>query len=348
METTTVNTQAPSAGETAPAPLFKPPKKKRKWLKRLLIILVILAGLLALVWLGSLVRALVRGKGKRLAAAGRHLLAAGGACSLVAALFLMGGGLNYYRYTFTQYSGLEPAPAPVEELADLCRELVAESNALREGLPEDENGVSQLTQSSRELARTAAGNYRLLMESWPELEGLLDLSTRCMAKPVFFSEAMSYMEIVGVFFPFTLEANVNVHTTDFDIPFAACHELAHISGFMREDEANFLAYAACRASEDGFFRYSGAATALIHATNALYSRDYGLYQEVMSGLSDGVRRDLAASSAYYNAHHTSFGEFSTQVNDTYLRVNNQSDGVDSYGRMVDLLLADYRQRHGLD
>ena len=42
---------------------------------------------------------------------------------------------------------------------------------------------------------------------------------------------------------------------------------------MREDEANFLAYAACRASEDRFFRYSGALTAYIHAANALYAKD---------------------------------------------------------------------------
>lgn len=311
-------------------------------------ILVILAGLSALVWLASLIRAVIREKGKRLAAAGRHLLAGGGALSLVVMLFLMGGGLNYYRYTFTQYSGLQPAPAPVEMLADLCRELVAESNALREEVPEDANGVSLLTQSSRELARTARENYRLLMEEKPELAGLFDLSARCMAKPVFFSEAMSYMQIVGVFFPFTLEANVNFHTTDFDIPAAASHELAHISGFMREDEANFISYAACRVSEDGFFRYSGTVTAMIRATNALYSQNYDLYQEVMSGLSDGVRRDLAASSAYYNAHDTSFGDFSTQVNDVYLKVNSQEDGVNSYGRMVDLLLADYRQRHGLE
>ena len=184
------------------------------------------------------------------------------------------------------------------------------------------------------------------MEAEPEWD-FFYLSTRCRVKPVFFSEAMSYMEIVGVFFPYTVEANINTHTTDFDIPFAACHELAHISGFMREDEANFLAYAACRASEEPFFRYSGSATALIHAGNALYAKDPARYQQAMEGLSDGVRRDFAASSAYYNAHHTSFGEFSTKVNDTYLKVNSQPQGVATYGRMVDLLLADYRLRHGI-
>jgi hypothetical protein len=30
---------------------------------------------------------------------------------------------------------------------------------------------------------------------------------------------------------------------------------------------------------------------------------------------------------------------SNQLNDTYLKLNSQSDGVKSYGRMVDLMLA---------
>ncbi len=309
-------------------------------------VLVITAALLAVFWLWSLVRALARGRGQRRRILGDYLLWGGGACSLVLALFLLGGGFNYYRPGFTQRSGLAPIASPVDELAGLCRALAEEATLLRQGLPEDEAGVSLLCQDSRALAGTAAASYRLLMETEPGWAGLFELSTRCRPKEVFFSEAMSYMEIVGVFTPYTDEANVNFHTTDFDIPFAACHELAHISGFMREDEANFLAYAACRASQDTFFRYSGTVTALIHTGNALYAKAPDLYREAMEGLGEGVRRDLAASSAYYQAHHTSFGEFSTKVNDTYLKVNSQPQGVASYGRMVDLLLADYRARRG--
>ena len=37
-------------------------------------------------------------------------------------------------------------------------------------------------------------------------------------------------------------------------------------------------------------------------------------------------------------------EVSNKVNDTYLKVNKQEDGVKSYGRMVDLLLAQHRER----
>ena len=116
---------------------------------------------------------------------------------------------------------------------------------------------------------------------------------------------------------------------------------------MREDEANYLAYLACMAGNSREFQYSGTVEALIHATNALYGKNQELHREVMNTLSDGVRRDLAADSAYYYAHKTSFGNFSESVNDAYLRINDQSDGVASYGRMVDLLLARYRQIHDL-
>jgi hypothetical protein len=34
---------------------------------------------------------------------------------------------------------------------------------------------------------------------------------------------------------------------------------------------------------------------------------------------------------------------SNRINNTYLKANNQKDGVKSYGRMVDLLIAEHRQ-----
>lgn len=53
------------------------------------------------------------------------------------------------------------------------------------------------------------------------------------------------------------------------------------------------------------FRYSGTLTAYIHAGNALYAMDPERWRSMSEVLSEGVRRDLAASSAYYQAHHTS-------------------------------------------
>ena len=44
-------------------------------------------------------------------------------------------------------------------------------------------------------------------------------------KPVLFSEVMSYLDISGIYCPFTFEANVNVHMNDVLIPVTMCHEL---------------------------------------------------------------------------------------------------------------------------
>ncbi len=287
------------------------------------------------------------GRGRRLELTKAYALRALAAASLVLFLFLLGGGLNYYRYSFTYYTGLEVRESEVTQLRDLCLELADDANTLREGLPEDADGVFTLADVPvRTLSATARDQYAALARRNPRWTELLEGGGGTAPKGVLFSEAMSYMQIVGVFFPFTMEANVNVHTSPINIPFAMCHELSHISGFMREDEANYLAYLACMAGDSREFAYSGAVEALVHASNALYRKNARMYDQVMEGLSDGVRRDLAADAAYYDAHKSALGDFSQSVNDAYLRVNNQTDGVYSYGRMVDLMLADYRLRHG--
>ena len=119
-------------------------------------------------------------------------------------------------------------------------------------------------------------------------------------------------------------------------------------GYMREDEANFIAFLACRASDFPEFQYSGAMLAFIHANNALFSIDRDLGSETYAMLSEGVKRDLAANSRYWKQFEGPVAEASEAVNDTYLKANRQEDGVKSYGRMVDLLLADYRFRKEME
>ena len=57
---------------------------------------------------------------------------------------------------------------------------------------------------------------------------------------------MSRTEITGIFIPFTMEANVNVDIPDYSLGSTMCHELAHLHGFIREDEANYISYLACK------------------------------------------------------------------------------------------------------
>jgi hypothetical protein len=252
------------------------------------------------------------------------------------------GGLNYYRYTFSTYSNLEIKESTIDELYSLTKGLAIQADDLRTQITStDENGVFKLSESNYELARTAGQAYKQLAEDYPVLGGSFG-----NPKPVLFSKLMSSTEITGIFFPFTMEANVNVDIPDYTIPDTMLHEMAHQRGFMREDEANFLAYLAGMKSGNLEFEYSATMQALVVAGNALYGKNPDKYFEIRALYSEGVIKDIRANSAYWTQNDdTVVSTVSNKINDTYLKANAQTDGVQSYGRMLDLLLAMYRRDH---
>lgn len=249
--------------------------------------------------------------------------------------------VNYNRYTFAEISGLKIQPSSVEELYQLCLLLAEDAVSLREQLSlEDEHGAFLLKeQSIRKLSQTAASGYQKLGEQYPQFA-----YPTIRTKPIFFSHQMSYTDLVGVYCPFTMEANINRESADYSIPSTICHELAHYYGFMREDEANFIGYLVCKNTDDFEYAYSGTMLALIHAGNQLAAVDMERYQELWSHYSEGMITDLRKSSEYWETFKDNkIVEVSKMVNDSYLKANHQTDGIQSYGRMVDLLLAYYRE-----
>lgn len=260
--------------------------------------------------------------------------------SVVLSLFTVLAGINYYRYPFSSYSELIIQASSLEELYMLTDDLVQEANELRQQIAQtDEEGVFDLSISYYQLAKEADLAFELLAEEYPILGGYYGAP-----KPVLLSELMSRTEITGIFIPFTMEANVNVHVPDYTIPATMLHELAHLRGFMREDEANFLSYLAGMKSDNVEIRYSCTMLALTIAGNALYSQDYDLYAQIRKQYSEDVLKDIRANSSYWQQYEdTVVSTISNKVNDTYLKANAQTDGVKSYGRMLDLLLAKYRK-----
>ncbi|MCI8649236.1 MAG: DUF3810 domain-containing protein [Anaerotruncus sp.] len=256
-------------------------------------------------------------------------------------VFVLICGLNYHRPEFATFSGLEVQESSTEELEALCMELAKQANFWRAKLGPMEQ-VTQLPFSDRSLMVLAKQCFGELSEDYTVLPKL-----PITPKPVLNSWWMSVIQITGIFSPWTYEANVNIAAPDYSIPATACHELAHTRGFMREDEANFIAYLACQKSKSNLFQYSGVMLALVHANNRLYDADYDAFLRVYEQMCEGVRLDFSDNNAYWAQFEGPIAEVSDAVNDTYLKVNHQNDGVQSYGRMVDLLLADYRQKNRL-
>lgn len=247
-------------------------------------------------------------------------------------------GLNYQRLPFAEISGLDVKPSSVDELAKACEYIIEKTNSLRDMVDEGSSRTMTVPGGYMEVLNRAAIGYENLSKTYPELSGSYG-----KPKAFFLSLFMSYSGISGMYFPFTGEANVNVDVPMSILPSTVCHEMAHQRGFAREDEANFIGYLACKAHPDADFQYSGYLLALTYSMNTLYYYDIERYNELRKQYSPGVVRDLQENYLFWQQYEGLVQEISEKMNDAYLKANMQDDGIHSYGRMVDLLIAEYRK-----
>ncbi len=244
-------------------------------------------------------------------------------------------GFHHRRLPFATLAGLEIRETEISQLEELCHELVDRCNQIREQVPEDGEGVAKLKTDSAGVCERAPLGLERLASTFPFFG-----TSYGAPKGVFFSIVMSYCGIGGIFDPFTGEANINTHMPEFEIPTTACHEMAHQHGFAREDEANFIAFLVCRAHPDPDFQYSGHKLALAHSMNQLYLADLEAWKRCAEKRSPAVLRDLQFSRNYWRRFESPIEKVSSAINDAYLKSQGQVYGVRSYGRMVDLLLAE--------
>jgi multidrug transporter EmrE-like cation transporter len=254
-------------------------------------------------------------------------------------VFLLLWGFNYDRSPLAASVGLAVGAPQPGELAAVCAELIEESEKLRADVREDGSGVTMVRGGVAGALTRASLGYDGLDDQWPVVAG-----ETVPAKRVLLSPVLALLGISGIFMPFTGEASVNVTLPEWALPFVAAHEIAHQRGFAREDEANFLAYASCARHPDPAARYSAALEGSLYALAALRAVDPGAHQALQSKRGAGVRRDLEALEAWRRRYESRAGAVQEKVNDAYLRAQGQ-EGVSSYGRMVDLLLAERRQSH---
>ena len=250
-------------------------------------------------------------------------------------LYALNCGVNYYRETFSESEGIVTREYSVEELKEVCRWLTDKVNETADQVYRDANG--RMTLESVNVEQDAVASMEELSEEYKALQGFYP-----RPKALVNHWILSVQNLTGVYSPFTLEANYNAGMVDYNIPFTACHELSHLRGFMEEKEANYIGFLACIGSDIEVFRYSGYLMGWIYCTNVLYQEDYDVWEELRGELKDDVLSDLRANSAFWAKYDTAVAEVSDKINETYLKANGQQEGVESYDRMVDLIVTEYK------
>lgn len=234
----------------------------------------------------------------------------------------------------------------VRDMLTLYSYIVDQCNTLCEEMPRDEAGNIVHEGDIYEESVRALHN---LSDRYPQLQGYYP-----RPKPVFFSRLMTMQFILGEYYEWTMEANYNQQLTKVRYPVSICHELAHLHGVAREDEAGFISVIAGLESEDSFFKYSAYLFIydfLFYNLMDVPDEDGVIWQYVGENSlteqccndNDDFIREEEQEEAFlgsYNVEDT-IGKASDIGTDISLKLNGVEDGIASYDRMINLILQYY-------
>ena len=160
-------------------------------------------------------------------------------------------------------------------------------------------------------------------------------------KKIACSKVMSLIDFSGFFFPFTGEANVNMDMPAHELASTCAHELCHLNGISREQDANFCAVKDSLAYGDPDYVYSAALMAYTYLGNALHDADAQAWREIYDSLHAEVKEDLNETNEYWEKFETPVRKVSNTVYEGFLYSYDQKLGLKSYGACVDLLVNYY-------
>lgn len=231
----------------------------------------------------------------------------------------------------------------LSELEELRNVVVSECNRLSKMVDRDEYGNVVYY---GDMKAQAIQEMKRLGEIYPQLAGFYP-----SPKGFYFSGFFSQQKMMGYYFPFSMEANYNTKMYITNVTGTLCHELAHLKGFIYEDEANFIGYLACVGSDDVFFQYSGYLSVLYYLDNDYYEaiEENKVIYEQQIPISRQVRDDKVFLTPEAWAKVEEKAVLSTEtvskvsdvIVETNLNLNGIADGMVSYSRVVELLLEYY-------
>jgi len=246
-------------------------------------------------------------------------------------IFYLFWGMNYFRPSAGERLNLRDTNYTTAGLKAVTAMLIDSANACRARLT-----PADLSQSNSAIYQTAVQAVNKLSHYSVNFRTYYPHIKSSILTPL-----LNYIGTSGYYNPFTSEAQMNYQMPVFDRPVTACHEMSHQMGFGAEDEANFVGFLAGVGSNDRLLRYSAYHLAIDEFMHALHYRDSLASKELKPRISLAVHNDFKAERAYWLLYQNKAGVLSSIFYDKFLKANNQPKGLDTYNRMVLLVMAMY-------
>ncbi len=193
--------------------------------------------------------------------------------------------------------------------------------------------------SLNKINEISVDNYRRYSDANIRLYGV---------KPTLFGWYMDRVGIEGYFNPFTGEGQVVSSLPSFLLPFTVSHEMAHQAGIAAEGDANLMAYALCTSCNDHSFNYSGNLNLWLYVNARLFRKDSVTALRFESHLNKLTLAHIDTIEAREKLSENDARKYSNTVYDSYLKMQQQKDGIRSYGSVTAnaWLLEQKRRREG--
>ena len=249
--------------------------------------------------------------------------------------FYLSWGIHYNKksinqeYAFSNYQ--------INELVETIDYYIINVNNIHKKLSENPNEKIILTSSIEEIVSECKNSIKELKTNNISTENL-------KVNKSYFSLLISYLGFTGYINPFTLEANINSRIPKISYPSTISHEIAHQIGYASENEANYIGIISNQISKNLEVNYSGNLLALQYLIRELYLNDKILYNDKIKKINKGVLKNIDEKAEFSNKYKNPFEPFVKKTYDLYLKKNNQSFGIKSYGLVVNLLIYDYQSK----
>ncbi|MGE0145320.1 MAG: DUF3810 domain-containing protein [Planctomycetota bacterium] len=248
-------------------------------------------------------------------------------------LFILLWGINHSREPFGKRIGIDRAETSTAALARTAEKLALRATSTRPaGMQSIYDELDGRWRTGVAIAYAAAGRELPVLAGPPP-----------MLRFPWISRILTLTSTAGIYSPFTGESNVNADMPVIWMAFSALHESAHFRGYAREDDANFIAWWVGSKSDDPLLRYAVEFMAWRYAMAPLKRADYGEWKRVRGLVSPEVLADERAEREFWDRQpkrlHETLTTIANITNDAYLRSAGHGDGIASYGRVVDWLVA---------
>ena len=257
------------------------------------------------------------------------VLNTGNALLVVYLYFIAGWGANYYKEPLWKSWALHGRDMTVTPDTAYFRQTTNNLIAFDSYLVARINQYAPLYQPLpfAEVNERAQSYYRQYTDSRVKRYGQ-DI------KPTLFGYFMERIAVEGYYNPFTGEGQVNKGLPSFILPFVISHEMAHQAGIAAEEDANLMAYALGTTVPDSSFRYSSYLNIWIYTNNRLYRRDSGMANRFEAALNKLTTAHLDTLEQLSEQYHNIMARYSSNFYDGYLKMQQQKQGIRSYGNVT--------------